>query len=348
MRIESSQLLLASTHEFVRQTERDETLRAWRGDRRPDFEGRGPGRPPRVDTSEISDGARAAAETQETEASAEDGSGLSPKLQFLIALVERLTGQKVRIIDPSNFHGRGEAAAAGAAAKEVASTPARQGWGVEYDLHERVTEAETTAFSASGVVKTADGREISFQLDLAMARASVETTDVSIRLGDAKLKDPLVLNFNGNAAELTDTKISFDIDTDGTADTISFLKPGSAFLFIDRNGDGKATDGSELFGATSGNGFADLSALDGDGNGWIDEADAAFQSLQLWSQDGAGVDVVQDLAEAGVGAISLASVGTPFQVKDAAQQLQGVIRQTGVYLTEAGGVGTVQQIDLAA
>ena len=72
-----------------------------------------------------------------------------------------------------------------------------------------------------------------------------------------------------------------------------------------------------------------------DHNGWIDEGDAAFQPLKLWSKDGAG-------------AISLASVATPFQVKDAAQQLQGTVRQTGVYLSEAGGAGTVQQIDLAA
>jgi hypothetical protein len=38
------------------------------------------------------------------------------------------------------------------------------------------------------------------------------------------------------------------------------------------------TNGAELFGARSGDGFAELAALDGDGNGWIDEGDAAWQA----------------------------------------------------------------------
>ena len=49
---------------------------------------------------------------------------------------------------------------------------------------------------------------------------------------------------------------------------------------FDRNGNGKADNGSELFGVASGNGFADLRRLDEDRNGWIDESDAAFDRLQ--------------------------------------------------------------------
>ena len=49
------------------------------------------------------------------------------------------------------------------------------------------------------------------------------------------------------------------------------LGSGSGFLALDKNGNGKIDDGSELFGTKSGDGFADLAEYDSDGNGWIDE-----------------------------------------------------------------------------
>lgn len=58
---------------------------------------------------------------------------------------------------------------------------------------------------------------------------------------------------------------------------------GSAFLVDDADGDGRATNGAELFGARSGDGLAELAALDGDG--WIDEGDAAWQRLRVWTPD---------------------------------------------------------------
>ena len=62
------------------------------------------------------------------------------------------------------------------------------------------------------------------------------------------------------------------------------------FLALDLNGDGRINNGSELFGALSGNGFADLAQYDSDANGWIDENDEIFQRLKVWSgaDDGGG------------------------------------------------------------
>ena len=101
-----------------------------------------------------------------------------------------------------------------------------------------------------------------------------------------------------------------------------------------------------LFGARTGDGFAELAALDDDNNGWIDENDAAYAQLSVWTRDSAGVDVLRSLMAADVGAISLARVATPFAVKDANNALQGQVRSSGVYLRESGGVGSVQQVDL--
>ena len=39
-----------------------------------------------------------------------------------------------------------------------------------------------------------------------------------------------------------------------------------------------------MFGALSGNGFADLAAYDEDGNNYIDEADSIFKDLKLWTK----------------------------------------------------------------
>lgn len=103
---------------------------------------------------------------------------------------------------------------------------------------------------------------------------------------------------------------------------------------------------SVLFGVRSVNGFADLAQLDDDGNGWIDEGDSAFASLYLWNKDAAGRDVMTSLKDAGVGAIALAHAKTPFALKDSDNQQLGQITDTGVFLMEKGGVGTVQKVDV--
>jgi len=99
-----------------------------------------------------------------------------------------------------------------------------------------------------------------------------------------KKVDPLVLNFEGNRAELTGAKFAFDLDQDGEQEHISFVGSGSGILVLDRNKDGIVNDGSELFGPSTGNGFNELASLDGDENGWIDENDAAYQDLSVWTR----------------------------------------------------------------
>mgnify|MGYP003377725284 CR=1 FL=1 len=80
--------------------------------------------------------------------------------------------------------------------------PAPAGFGGEYDYSESYTEIEQTSFSASGTVKTADGLEISFKLELSMARMYHEESSVSLRLGDAARKiEQLGLNFAGKAGD---------------------------------------------------------------------------------------------------------------------------------------------------
>ena len=122
---------------------------------------------------------------------------------------------------------------------------------------------------------------------------------------------------------------------------------GSGFLALDENGNGMIDNGSELFGTASGDGFADLSAHDSDGNGWIDENDPVYENLRIWTKDETGRDYLLGLKEANVGAIYLGSEKTEFQMTGgASDEITGVIRRTGVYLKESGGTGTLSHVDL--
>lgn len=266
-------------------------------------------------------------------------------MRILRALIERLTGKKVELTDyPQTLKKGGEAEGAptpGGVADEVRSGP---GFGLEYDLHEEYYEAEETSFGAQGVILTADGEKIDFDLQLTMKREFYEQRDISVRMGEA-LKDPLVVNFEGTSTELVEARHSFDIDADGIVDSIPYLRPESGFLVLDKNGDGVVNDGSELFGALTGNGFQELAQYDRDGNGWIDENDPVYADLRLWIKDEKNDETVL-LEQKGIGAIYLESQSTPFALKTAENTTLGHVRSSGIYLGENRRVGSIQQVDL--
>ena len=209
-------------------------------------------------------------------------------------------------------------------------------------------ESEQTAFSTQGKVITADGREITFGLDISMSRSFEEYYETTHTEEVLQMMDPLVINLDTNIAGLSDQKFEFDIDCDGIKDTISMLEKGSGYLALDKNNDGSINDGSELFGTSSGDGFKDLAIYDEDGNGWIDENDEIFDKLLIWSKDADGNDELYTLKEAGVGAICLHKVATDFSLNSLKDnQSNGQIRSTGLFLYENGNAGTMQQLDLA-
>jgi hypothetical protein len=84
-------------------------------------------------------------------------------------------------------------------------------------------------------------------------------------------------------------------------------------------------------------------------NGWIDEADPAYEQLSVWRMDAAGKTHLQSLASLDVGALYLGRVASDMTLREAGvgQQL-GQLRSAGMYLTNAGQAGALQQIDLVA
>lgn len=278
-----------------------------------------------------------------------DAAERDPILQMLRALIALLTGQEARVFDASALSQAPSATdtPTPTASTPATPTPAAPGFSLDYSRSESYTEVEQTNFNASGSIRTADGQTLQFSLALQMSRYYHEESSTHIQIGNAaRTQDPLVLNFAGTAARLSSQRFQFDLNADGQNESINFAAPGSGFLAIDRNGDGVINNGSELFGTQSGNGFADLALLDADHNGWIDESDPAYEQLRVWTKDASGNDRLGTLKQAGVGALNLASTATPFALKDANNALLGQIVSSGVFLSDNGQVGTIQQVDL--
>lgn len=352
MRIESSNLQMQSTHLAYQRTETFERMEAWRGER-----GRSNGRAAEVapvmqrETVNISDAGRSAQQASAIDEAGE-AAGRDPRLQLLIRMVEFFTGRPVKFLDANALQAPADnvATPAQAAPGAQGAPQPSAGFGIDYEFSSTRMEYEAVSFAAEGKVRTADGREIDFSVSFSMERSYAESINVRFTAGDAaqpKVKDPLVLDFGGPAAALSDMRFSFDLDADGSKDDVPGLAGGTGFLAFDRNDNGRIDDGRELFGPTTGQGFAELALLDADGNGWIDEADPAFAQLRVWQPDASGAGTLMTLLEADVGALSVANVATPFDVRNGNNETLGLMRASSVYLRESGGAGSVSQIDLA-
>ena len=341
MLIESSAIAMGVRHESSRSLRESVVIEVNPG---PDGPSADEGRPGRrlgqVPGGPAATNPAEAPEAPATEVAGEGGEDdqLTGELRLLKAIVQQLTGRLMDVFDEKDLQEANDGASAEAA-------PTRDGGpALRVTVSREYAESESMQFGAAGTVRTADGREINFAVSLSMQRSYVERSQVQMEFGSApRLKDPLVINFDGQAASLSDGRFEFDLDADGEMDRIPGLSSGRAFLVLDRNGNGRVDDGSELFGALSGNGYADLRQLDNDGNGFIDEGDPVFAKLGVWRPES---ESIRSLASTGVGALATAAANTPFKLTDAGNQQTGQVRGSSIYLTESGQVGTTQQLDL--
>jgi hypothetical protein len=77
--------------------------------------------------------------------------------------------------------------------------------------------------------------------------------------------------------------IKFDVFGNGTSINTGWGNNNDGLLALDKNGNGKIDNGTELFGGAIGAGFAKLAALDTNKDGIIDAKDSDFPKLQIWT-----------------------------------------------------------------
>ena len=347
MRIAGSSIAFQATHQQVKRHEEQAHVRFW-----VDNTARTARRKPadRVDLSDKGKHKCECAHRKRVEEANEDVEHLAPEVRFIKGLLEAWLGrvidlgepvtEDVDVPEPIAIPSEEQVRLAEQPRQEpVQAEPERVGWGLEVDHREIYHESEDTSFASQGVIETADGHRIDFTMKLEMSRSFTEERAFNLRLGDARLVDPLVLNFDGAHTQLSDRTFTFDLDADGTVENLNFVEAGSGYLVLDKNGDGTINDGTEMFGAVTGDGFGELAAYDQDGNGWIDEGDDVFGKLKVWKQDG-----LHALAAANVGAIYLKAADTPFALTEGSEQ-RAQIQQTGVFVKEDYSVGTIQKVD---
>ena len=178
--------------------------------------------------------------------------------------------------------------------------------------------------------------------------------------GPGCVASPILIDTGRNGYKLTDVSggVQFDLDADGIPEQVSWTHQDSdeAFLALDRNGNGRIDDGSELFGnntpvypqirqLTAANGFDALAFLESPDYGraaadsLLDGRDEVFGRLLLWTdRNHNGVsepDELQVAADAG-----LAGIDTFYKEKARKRDQHGnEFRQKGtVYWADGAAV----------
>jgi len=135
---------------------------------------------------------------------------------------------------------------------------------------------------------------------------------------------PLVLDLDGDGIQTLniDQGVQFDINADGSMESVGWVSSGDGLLTFDRNADGTVNDGSELFGSAfqladgslANDGFEALASLDSNADGTLDASDSAWGSLQVWkdaNSDGvSGEGEMFSLNDLGITSLSLANTAS--------------------------------------
>lgn len=180
---------------------------------------------------------------------------------------------------------------------------------------ESAAPAAAAPAEARGGTVEVDATAVHLEVQGSSGSLALDYTRVQVRVRReapaAQAKDPLVLDLDGRGPATTGRTGArvFDLAADGSAAPTSFVAGGSAFLALDRNGNGRIDDGGELFGDQHGaaDGYEELRRFDANADGTVDAEDPVYGRLLLLYGSGA----TTGLAAAGIRSLSLeASAGS--------------------------------------
>ncbi len=154
-----------------------------------------------------------------------------------------------------------------------------------------------------------------------------------------------MLNLDGDGIELTDLNNSqayFDLDGNGFATHASWISPDDAFLAMDRNQDGTINDISELFGNPNEHGFEELSTLDSNQDGLIDQNDTRFDELLIWQDANSdGISQAEELK--GLGEYDITAINLNAQPVAGQSNSDGQIVNESSFTKIDGSTGTISE-----
>lgn len=205
-------------------------------------------------------------------------------------------------------------------------------------------QAEQSGLNVSfeGKLQTKDGKDIAFSLSIKWEQSFVETQRVRIQDGKV-MQDPLIISLDGNPPVSSD-KINFNLNA--LAKQINKLSGNSGYLVNDKNGNGQADSGSELFGPQTSNGFAELTTHDDNKDSWIDSSDKIYKQLYIWSPQENGNGMIS-LEQAGIGAISLLALNVNYTQKSSIDTPIADYKQASIAVGEHGESYGVFSVDLS-
>ncbi|WP_372084177.1 bacteriocin [Tistrella mobilis] len=158
---------------------------------------------------------------------------------------------------------------------------------------------------------------------------------------------PLVLDLNGDGLHtisMLDSDADFDFG-DGNTNAHGWLSAEDGFLAVDRNGNGRIDDLSELFGSRDRDGFSILADHDDNMDGVIDAADAIFADLKVWMDiDGDGTSQAGEIT--GLSTHGITAIRLDARLQDIDDQ-GNWLPLSGSFLRDDGSFGDIADVYFA-
>lgn len=184
--------------------------------------------------------------------------------------------------------------------------------------------------------------------DVLAPDVSTPDNDENFKLTVSDRGCPLIFDLDGDGVETLDidnSNVYFNTQNTEFSTKTGWVSGDDGLLAIDKNGDGKITQQSELFGTEQTSGFDILANYDTNNDGIIDANDAQFNSLKLWqdaNENGiTDAGELKSLTEAGISSIKL----NPSELN--IEQNQNTITGVSSYTKSDGTVGLIYNVNLA-